>query len=598
MIWSPLSLLIQIGIFGVIGLVFYWRRRRMRQPQHTVAKPKQNVQEMQRLARMRARKLNVPLSEMTRPACFEDIVGQEEGIRALKAALCGPNPQHVLLYGPPGIGKTCAARLVLEEAKKQQDSPFNAESCFVEMDATCVRFDERAIADPLIGSVHDPIYQGAGALGAQGVPQPKPGAVTRAHCGVLFLDEIGELHPMQMNKLLKVLEDRYVRFDSAYYSADNNNIPQHIHDIFQHGLPADFRLVGATTRHPEELPPALRSRCMELYFKPLGQKELEQVAAGAAARAGYGIEPEALYRCALHAHSGRDAVNIVQLCCGLAHGEGRDRVERADVDWVARTCNYMPRMELHLPKHPRVGASNALAVAGAGQGIVLEIECIAVPAATGEGSLTLNGIVEEEELNMRDRKLRRKSTARGSVENVVTAVSEQFGRDCAHEHIRFNIPGGIPVDGPSAGVAMAIALMSALTGQAADHRLASTGEMTISGEVRPVGGVREKLQAAEAAGAERVLIPAANWDDSFALMDMEVIPVEQLSEVAQLAFPSVPLRERENRDTLQLPVSNDSAAHPAQQESGPAAAHPAGPETASAAPCNSARQKASAVSIP
>jgi Lon-like ATP-dependent protease len=74
-------------------------------------------------------------------------------------------------------------------------------------------------------------------------------------------------------------------------------------------------------------------------------------------------------------------------------------------------------MELHLPKHPRVGASNALAVAGAGQGIVLEIECIAVPAVTGEGSLTLNGIVEEEELNMRDRKLRRKSTARGSVEN-------------------------------------------------------------------------------------------------------------------------------------------------------------------------------------
>ena len=62
-------------------------------------------------------------------------------------------------------------------------------------------FDERAIADPLLGSVHDPIYQGAGALGSRGVPQPKPGAVTRAHCGVLFLDEIGELHPMQMNKL-------------------------------------------------------------------------------------------------------------------------------------------------------------------------------------------------------------------------------------------------------------------------------------------------------------------------------------------------------------------------------------------------------------
>ena len=85
----------------------------------------------------------------------------------------------------------------------------------MEVDATCVRFDERAIADPLIGSVHDPIYQGAGQLGVQGVPQPKPGAVTKAHGGVLFLDEIGELHPVQMNKLLKVLEDRRVMLESG-----------------------------------------------------------------------------------------------------------------------------------------------------------------------------------------------------------------------------------------------------------------------------------------------------------------------------------------------------------------------------------------------
>lgn len=91
-------------------------------------------------------------------------------------------------------------------------------------------------------------------MGSAGVPQPKPGAVSRAHCGILFLDEIGELHPVQMNKLLKVLEDRKVFFDSAYYSKDNANIPQHIHDIFQNGMPADFRLIGATTRQPEELP--------------------------------------------------------------------------------------------------------------------------------------------------------------------------------------------------------------------------------------------------------------------------------------------------------------------------------------------------------
>lgn len=531
--WSPISILIQVGVIAiVIFAMSLWQKHRFKQPKAQV-KPKQNAQEMQRIARMRARKLNVPLCEMTRPTKFEDIIGQEEGIRALKAALCGPNPQHVLIYGPPGIGKTCAARLVLEEAKRRKDSPFGVDSLFVEMDATCVRFDERAIADPLIGSVHDPIYQGAGSLGTQGVPQPKPGAVTRAHCGVLFLDEIGELHPMQMNKLLKVLEDRFVRFESAYYSPDNAGIPQHIHDIFQHGLPADFRLVGATTRQPEELPPALRSRCMELHFKPLGQPQLEEIAKGAVQRAGYSIEAEAVQRTALHAQSGRDAVNIVQLACGLAHDEGRDNVTRLDVDWVARTCNYIPRVESRIAKHARVGVSNALAVMGAGQGMVMEVECIAIP---GKGTLTLNGLVEEEELNLKDRKLRRKGTARCSVENVLTAFREVLSQDCRDCDIFINVPGGMPVDGPSAGVAIAIALLSARIGRPANDFVASTGEVTMTGEIRPVGGVREKIQAAIAAGAMRVLIPAANWEDSFAGLPAEIIPVEHLSEVVEYAF--------------------------------------------------------------
>jgi Lon-like ATP-dependent protease len=520
-------------LIAFIAVMAFFQKRRCKQPK-IQTKPKQSAQEMQRIARMRARKLNVPLAEMTRPESFADIIGQEEGVRALKAALCGPNPQHVLLYGPPGIGKTCAARLVLDEAKKRPDSPFNAESLFVEMDATCVRFDERAIADPLIGSVHDPIYQGAGALGTQGVPQPKPGAVTRAHCGVLFLDEIGELHPLQMNKLLKVLEDRYVRFESAYYSPDNTGIPQHIHDIFQHGLPADFRLVGATTRRPEELPPALRSRCMELHFKALCRPQLEKVASGAATRAGYVMLEDAVRRCALHAQSGRDAVNIVQLASGLAHDDGRQEITRADVDWVCRICNYTPRIEFYIAAHTRVGVTNALAVAGAGgQGMLMEIECIATP---GTGKIALNGLVEEEELNLRDRKLKRKGTARCSVENVLTAFREVLHEDCSMYDVCINVPGGMPVDGPSAGVAISIALFSAKTGYLPDNFLASTGEMTITGEVRPVGGVREKIHAAVAAGATRILVPTANYEEDFRGFDAEVIAVSHITEVMELAF--------------------------------------------------------------
>ena len=59
------------------------------------------------------------------------------------------------------------------------------------------------------------------------------GAVTDAHGGILFIDEIGELHPIQMNKMLKVLEDRKVFLESAYYSEENTMIPTYIHDIFQ-----------------------------------------------------------------------------------------------------------------------------------------------------------------------------------------------------------------------------------------------------------------------------------------------------------------------------------------------------------------------------
>ena len=77
---------------------------------------------MDKLKKMRSIQLTQPLTEKSRPTCFDEIIGQEEGIKALKAALCGPNPQHVIIYGPPGVGKTAAARLVLEEAKKYNKS--------------------------------------------------------------------------------------------------------------------------------------------------------------------------------------------------------------------------------------------------------------------------------------------------------------------------------------------------------------------------------------------------------------------------------------------------------------------------------------------
>lgn len=497
------------------------------------ARPNGSRAEMEKLSRMRAIRLSEPLSERVRPQTFEEIIGQEEGVHALKAILCGPNPQHVIIYGPPGVGKTCAARLVMECAKHSPGTPFRADAPFIEMDATCVRFDERAIADPLLGSVHDPIYQGAGPLGNSGVPQPKPGAVTRAHGGILFLDEIGELHPIQMNKLLKVLEDRKVRFESAYYNPGDGSVPRHIRDIFENGMPADFRLVGATTRGPESLPPALRSRCMEVYFRALDTDEIAAIASGAAERTGFSMSADDAALIGRHAQCGRDAVNMVQMAAGAAQLESRHAIMRGDVEWVIDCGRYAQRPGALADREALVGRVHGLAVSGAQQGAVLDVEAAAAP---GEGRCMITGIVEEEELDGGGRRLRRKSMARASADSVLTVLRGR-GFDLSHTDLHVHFPGGAPVDGPSAGAAMALAAFSALTGQAVDGATAVTGEIGVAGEIRPVGGVPVKIDAARRAGLSRVLIPKANWMERFACCGIEVTPVETLEEAVSLLWP-------------------------------------------------------------
>ncbi len=425
-------------------------------------------------------------------------------------------------------------------------SPFNAESKFVEIDATTARFDERGIADPLIGSVHDPIYQGAGAMGVAGIPQPKPGAVTKAHGGILFIDEIGELHPIQMNKLLKVLEDRKVFLESAYYNPEDSNIPSHIHDIFQNGLPADFRLIGATTRMPEEIPPAIRSRCVEIFFRPLRAKEIGEIARQALKRTGVRFEEEVIRIIQKYATNGREVVNIVQTAVGLAFTEKRNQVLASDVEWVVHNSQLSPRPELKMPDSPQVGVATGLAVSGPNMSTLLEVEVTAVPAERkGGGSLRITGVVDEEELGGGSRTLRRKSMAKGSVENVMTVLRRNgFSPDDYHLHVNF--PGGVPVDGPSAGVTIAAAIVSAIRGIPVDNRLAMTGELSIHGRVKPVGGVVAKVDAARQAGASRVIIPEENMQSLFGQMEgIEVIPVRRLEEVLDLALLKEETVERE-----------------------------------------------------
>lgn len=525
--------LIQFFFAVVIGL-YFWNLLRSQQG-NRVAIERESKRELDKLQKMREISLTEPLSEKTRPSTLADVIGQDDGIKALRAALCGANPQHVIVYGPPGVGKTAAARLILDEARRNPLSPFGAAAKFIEMDATTARFDERGIADPLIGTVHDPIYQGAGPLGLAGIPQPKAGAVTKAHGGMLFIDEIGELHHIQMNKLLKVLEDRKVFLESSYYSSEDTNIPSHIHDVFQNGLPADFRLVGATTRSPEEISPAIRSRCVEVFFRNLLPDEIGVVAQKAAKKLNVPLEDAALNVVTRYATNGRDAVNIVQIAGSIAM-EKKEVITAETVEWVINCGQYTPRPERKIPTEPQVGVVNGLAVYGPNMGALLEIE-VTASAATAQGKLTITGVVDEEETGGMGRTIRRKSMARNSVENVITLLRSQLGVEASKYDIHVNFPGGAPIDGPSAGITMATAIYSAITKTPVDNYTAMTGEVSIRGLIKAVGGVSTKITAAKQAGAKRVIIPQENWQESYKqLEEVEVIPVTRIQEAIDMVL--------------------------------------------------------------
>lgn len=526
--------IIQIWLLCVMGMYFYSMVKTQKNTKSAVNK--ESLCELENLRKLRKISLTEPLSEKTRPSEISEIVGQEDGIKALKAALCGKNPQHVIIYGPPGVGKTAAARVVLNEAIKNAQSPFTIDSKFVEMDATTLRFDDRGIADPLMGSVHDPIYQGAGAFGPAGIPQPKPGAVTKAHGGILFIDEIGELHPIQMNKLLKVLEDRKVFFESAYYSKSNREIPLYIHEIFQKGMPADFRLVAATTSLPEELPPALRSRCTEIFFKPLSKTEIVKIGSKAARKGGFSISDSAVRLVSKFCDNGREAVNMIQTAGSCAMTEKRNEITTEDVEWVAECSRLSALNESKVSEDEVIGKVNGLAVYGAGKGTLLPIEAKAYECERGRGVLKVTGIVESETLEKRGQKLNRSSTVKASIENVLTLLTEKYNTNPKNYNIHINFPGGMPVDGPSAGVAIFVALYSAIHNIPVRNDYAFTGEISIFGNILPVGGVKEKVEAAKNADASKVFIPKDNDRSYLHTLGINVVTVSSITEITEEIF--------------------------------------------------------------
>ncbi|EJP28902.1 ATP-dependent protease, Lon family [Selenomonas sp. FOBRC9] len=611
-------------------------------------------------------RLTQSVVELLRPQNFDEIIGQERAVRSLMAKLSSPYPQHLLLYGPPGVGKTTAARLVLEAAKKRAVSPFGESAPFVETDGTTLRWDPRDMTNPLLGSVHDPIYQGAQkSLADSGVPEPKPGLVTEAHGGILFIDEIGEMDEMLQNKLLKVLEDKRAYFESAYYDPDDKRVPPYIKKLFEEGAPADFVLIGATTRDADHINPALRSRCAEIYFEPLTPAHILRIVENAARRLHVTLGEGVAELISEYTIEGRKAINILADAYSLAvnrltdpeieeivsretnsadegigggrvsglpkkqglkmaapdtapakpefggtvsretiggerestHGlkfgasdtargtqvsgggvshetiEGENESKRGlkpaapdatsaepesgetvsretiedegdskqglksdaadavpdtivsggavsretiggnsealralsvvvtkdDIYEVVQVSRLYPFGRKKASDTPAVGRVFGLGVAGF-LGSIIEIEAVAFPAAEkGKGTVRFNETAG--------------SMAKDSVFNAAAVMRRLTGRDLHDYDIHVNVIGGGNIDGPSAGTAILTAIVSAVTGAPIRQDVAVTGEISLQGEIKPVGGVFEKAYGARQAGITTLIIPWENEKD-------------------------------------------------------------------------------------
>lgn len=470
--------------------------------------------------------LTESVMERVRPKTLQAVVGQERAVEAMQSKLASVYPQHLLLYGPPGVGKTTAARIILQEAKQLPFTPFAAEAPFIETDGTTLRWDSRDMTNPLLGSVHDPIYQGARKdLADTGIPEPKPGLVTEAHGGILFIDEIGEMDPMLLNKLLKVLEDKKVTFDSAYYDEEDPNVPAYIHKLFRDGAPADFILIGATTRDPSEINPAIRSRCAEVFFEPLVPQDIEKIVENAAKQLQVSLADGVAAKIASYTIEGRKAVNILADTYGLAVYQSGHQ------DSLTLTCEYVQRVAQisrlvpyvtdKASSVPAVGKVFGLGVAGY-LGSALEIEAVAFPAhVPGKGYYRFNDTAG--------------SMAKDSMFNAAAVVRSVTGKELSDYDVHINFVGGGNIDGPSAGCAVTTALISAITGTPIRQDAALTGEISVQGRVKPVGGVFEKAYGAKQAGMKSMVIPKENEKDIPAdHLQLQIHPVETIQEV--LAF--------------------------------------------------------------
>jgi len=413
-----------------------------------------------------------------------------------------------------------------------------------------------AHAGALLGDVrHDPFQ--SGGMETPSHDRVEPGAIHQANKGVLFIDEINTLDVRSQQHLMTAIQEG--AFGITGQSERSSGAM-----VQTEPVPTDFVMVAAGNLDAlENMHPALRNRIRgygyEVYMDdtirdtPDMRRKYTRFVAQEVEKDGRlphftedAVEEvilEARRRAGRKDHLTlelRSLGGLVRVAGDIARAKDAEFTTRDDVleaksrsrsieqqladDYIERRKDY----ELHVSEGYQVGRVNGLAVMGQDSGIMLPVMAEITPSQGMGGQVIATGQLKE--------------MAEESVQNVSAIIKKFTDTDIANKdiHIQFIQTGQQGVDGDSASITVATAVISALENVGVDQSLAMTGSLSVRGDVLPVGGVTHKIEAAAKAGCDRVIIPAANEqdvmiEDEYKEM-IEIIPVSHISEVLEVAL--------------------------------------------------------------
>lgn len=432
-------------------------------------------------------------------------------VRALSKSTRGP---ILCLVGPPGVGKTSLASSIAKAIKRK----FTRISLGGVRDEAEIRGHRRTY----IGSMPGRIIHGMQTCGCMNP--------------VFLLDEIDKMasdfRGDPASALLEVLDPE-----------QNNSFSDHFIE-FPFDLSHVFWIVTANA--VDTIPPALLDRLEIIQLSSYTDEEKVKIAQlhllpkelklNGLEKYKVSVSEKAIRR-VIHDYTREAGVrNLERKLAGICRKvafkivKGKSKGAQVTEKNLEKYLGPVIYLDDDISLKSSVGVANGLAWTSVG-GELLKVEVLAFK---GKGNLTLTGQmgdVMKESAQAGYTYIRSRAEALG--------IPADFGETM---DIHIHLPeGAVPKDGPSAGVTMVTAMVSALTGKKVKGKLAMTGEISLSGKVWPVGGIKEKMLAAYRYGVKTVLLPKRNMQDLDELpenirKEMQFIPVEHLDDVLKLAL--------------------------------------------------------------